>query len=169
MAATTIVLISIGRIFTMLPSHLVLDSASPDDLPKSAVVLAEPTPANSQHFYLGFTSGDSILDGPSFIATYDLQYILEVSNGKVVYTPVPPDVFLVNGAPWPNDFLTPDKLYYIVRLCNNGAVRFEPKSADGSALDVHYSDDSVGQSIIVFPFHAGVNQCFGTENPIRAG
>ena len=148
----------------MLPSNLVLDSASPDDLPKSAVVLAEPTAANSQHFYLGFKSGDSELH--CFIATYDLQYILEARNGKVVYTPVPSDVSLADGASWPNGFLTPDKLYYIVQLCHKGAVRFEPTFAPGSVLDVRNGDGSVGQSIIISPLHAGDNQCFGTQNPI---
>ena len=151
----------------MLPSNLVLDSASPDDLPKSPVVLAEPTVTNSQHFYLGIKRGNTALNGPSFIATYDLKYILEARNGKVVYTPVPSDVSLVDGASWPDGFLTPNKLYYVLPLCSNeDSIQFQPLSALGSVFDVRYVDDSVGQSIIIYPWLGGVNQCFGTQNPI---
>ena len=151
----------------MLPSNLVLDSASPDHLPRSPLVLAEPTPEHSQHFYLGAMSGDSGLNGPTFIATYDLQYVLESSKGIVMYTRVPPGVSLANGAPWPHDFLSPELLYYIVRLCpDQDAVQFEPLNALGSVFDVRYGDDSVGQSIIVYPLHGGINQCFRTQNPI---
>ena len=58
--ATILTLVSLGRIISDEANHYVLDSATPQSVNQSLLVLATTTPAHSQHFYAGVGANPDI-------------------------------------------------------------------------------------------------------------
>lgn len=132
MSSHLLILFGLGRIISDLPNQYVLDSNTPDNLPDSNIVLANPTPEHSQHFYAGIIN----IEQHFILATYDLQYILQVSgeNSKgyslLKYEPVKSPLVQRGDVP---SWITDNMLFTIVYSCDDskGTLKISPVSEPG--------------------------------------
>ena len=167
----TIKLISMGKISSALPRGLVLDSDTPTSPNKSRVVIKQKRSDNLQSFYYGIKSDGDQKTG--FLATYDLKYVLVVSNdmehgGRVIcYREA---TGIANGGQWPS-WITDEMLFRVEKESSKpDLVRFWCLvSGKNLVMDVAEMVDKEGTVIIAYPRKDGVhqNQLFRLENPLQ--
>ena len=168
MYGTIVTLVSIGRIISDLGNSYYLDSATPKSLLQSTLVLSDATPDHSQHFYAGFGSNPDQF----FLATYDLKYVLHVTNrysprGNRLVEYANATEPIVHNGPYPS-FITSTMLFTKEISCSADVFRFKSLGLSiPTYLDVEANVDRPGTPIIAYPFNKEQrgNQCFDTQNP----